>query len=335
MKIHFVVKPNHGPDWHRLVLPMESLPIQDGDTISMAMYETDESPELFECDILIFNRTIKTPAVQLERLRNKYGFKIVLDLDDYWELGLTHPLYNYWQSSKQGEEILSYIKIADLVTVTTDNLRAKVSKYNPRVEILPNGMTFEPLSDRPRSSKTRFLYAGSVTHIPDLEILRSKFRRIDPYIRDSASFVLAGVGEHKGWEEPKKIFESTGSYQFLQVLPLDRYMEHYDSADVTLVPLQDNEFNRHKSILKVIEAASRGLTCIVSQVQPYYPELKDAPVMWAENGSDWLRQIRFCIKNPKWLKKEGEKLYHYMKERYSLENVNKQRYQVLRGLVHE
>ncbi len=335
MRLHFIVKPGHGPDWHRLLLPMESLPIQEGDTMQMGIYGVDETPELFDCDVLVFNRSLKTPVDQLVRLRTRYGFKIVLDLDDYWELGPTHPLYHTWKQNRHAEEILSYVKVADLVMVTNETLAAKVKTHNPSVVVIPNALQFEPLEIRPRFNKTRFLYAGSVTHIPDIEILRSRFRRIDPHIRDRASFILAGVGEHAGWKKPKEVFAATGSYEFLPVLPLDQYMNHYDHADVCLVPLVDNDFNSCKSVLKVIEAASRGLPCIVSEVQPYCPELRDAPLMWVCDGSDWLRHIRFCIKNPKWAAEQGRLLYEYIKTKYSFNDINQTRYEILRGLVHK
>lgn len=335
MRIHFIVKANHGPDWHRLILPMESLPIQEGDSLYMGIYNTDEVPSMFDCDVLVFNRTIRTPADQLERFRKKFGFKLVVDLDDYWVLGVEHPLYRHWMDQDESNKILSYIKIADLVTVTNDTLASKVRSINPNVTVLPNALVFDPLTFKSKGEKMNFMYQGSVTHIPDVELLRNRFRRIDPYIRDSASFILAGVGDHKGWRRPKEVFASTGSYEFLPVLPLDQYMNHYDKVDVALVPLVDNEFNKHKSVLKVIEAASKGIPCIVSKVQPYYPELIDAPIMWVERGDDWLRYIRFCIKNPNWTREQGRLLYNYIKTKYPFDEINKQRYEILRSLVYK
>lgn len=299
----------------------------------MGIYETDERPDMFNCDVLVFNRSIRTPADQLERFRKRYGFKIVLDLDDYWVLGVDHPLQRYWVEHREADKILSYLRLADLVTVTNETLASKVRPINPNIVILPNALTFEGIPSRPKGQKMGFIYQGSVTHIPDIELLRNRFRRIEPFVRDSASFILAGVGDHKGWRRPKEVFASTGSYEFLPVLPLDQYLRHYDKADVALVPLVDNEFNKHKSVLKVIEAASKGLPCIVSKVAPYYPELADAPIMWVEEGADWLRHIRFCIKNPNWAKDQGRQLYEYIKTKYPFDEINKQRYEILRSLV--
>lgn len=334
MRIHFVVKPGNGPDWHRMLLPMECLPLKEGDTLQMAVYGTEEVPGLYNCDVLVFNRQLKTPASKLIKYREQFGFKLVLDLDDYWELGYTHPLYDAWNKDRTGETILSYIKIADQVWVTNGQLRAKVLPENQNVVIIPNALDFPSIAHKPKG-KMRFIYSGSVTHGPDLEILRNKFRRTEPFIRNSASFVLAGVSMDVRWGKMISVFEDTGSYEIRQVLPLDKYMTHYDSCHVALVPLAVNEFNSCKSILKVLEAATTGLPCIVSKVQPYYPELSDAPgIMWAEESSDWLRYIRQCIKNPNWVTDQGKQLHEYMKERYSLDKINQQRYEILHSIVH-
>lgn len=334
MLINFLVKPNHGPDWHRLLVPMESLPIEEGDNIQMGIYQVDEGPSLFKCDILVFNRTMYTTAEQLVRLRKKFKFKIVLDLDDYWNLNYDNPIYKHWNEDSTSQTIESYIKIADLVTVTNENLKAKVQLLNPNVEIIPNAIVFGNLPLR-SIDKVKFLYAGSITHIPDLKLFEKQFRRIDPFIRDRASFVLAGVGDHNGWKEPIRIFNETKCAEFLSVLPLDEYMKHYDYGNVCLVPLKSGEFNSCKSILKVLEAGSRGLPCIVSKVSPYYPELKDAPIRWVERASDWLKHIRNMIKDPGSLETEGIQLYNWLRERYSLEDINKQRYNIYKKLLNE
>jgi len=32
----------------------------------------------------------------LNQFRDKYGFKIVVDTDDWWEVGKDHPKYEWW-----------------------------------------------------------------------------------------------------------------------------------------------------------------------------------------------------------------------------------------------
>lgn len=334
MRIHFIIKPSNGPDWHRLVVPMESLPIKEGDDIQMGIYEHDEGPELFDCDILMFNRAIFTKVDKLLRYQKKYGFKIVVDIDDYWNLNYTHPLYEVWRANGYDKDIISYLKVADLVTTTNEKLRDKVLEYNSNVAIIPNALEFGNIPEKP-TGKRRFAYTGSISHLPDIELLRNKFRRVDPFIRDNAVFVLAGVCDDPRWLQVTPIFESTGSYEILPILGIEDYMMTYDNAHVALIPLQDNEFNSCKSVLKVLEAASRGVPCIVSAVWPYL-ELADAPgITWIYNSHDWLREIRQHIKNPKWSAQQGKLLYTYMKEHYSLDKINQTRYEVLCGVLHQ
>ena len=47
------------------------------------------------------------------------------------------------------------------------------------------------------------------------------------------------------------------------------YATIYDEIDILLVPLLDNEFNRYKSELKMVEASVKGVPVIVSDTLPY------------------------------------------------------------------
>lgn len=335
MRIRFIAKPNNGCDWHRLLLPFEKI---EGD-IKMGVHGDDETPELWEdCDVLIYNRNVQCTPGRLKELREAYGFKIIVDVDDYWVLPGIHPLHHYWNYHKYGELILENIKLADMVWVTNERLRLKVLPYNSNVHVVPNA-TPDTLVRKFASDKMRFIYAGTPTHVPDVKLLDGKFRRIydEPFIRNNAQFVLAGYdakAHTANWDSMRHVFEHTGCSRILPTLPIDKYMDHYSYADVSLVPLVDNEFNSCKSILKVLEAGAKGLPCIASAVEPYI-DLYAAPgILWVYKPSDWLKHIRFCIKNPGWVKKAGLELREFVKEHYDLDEINQTRQRLLNEVAN-
>lgn len=335
MKIKFIVKKGSGCDWHRLFQPLDHMTLEEGDTVDMGIYgESTEDPG--DCDIYMFNRDVTIPATKLLQMKKERGFKIVMDLDDYWILPPSHYLYEVWDSSAYSAKIISYMLIADVVTVTNERLADFVKSFCKNILIYPNAVPFDG-SISTQSDKMRFLYAGGITHLPDVKLLDSAFRRIgdEPFIHNKSEYILCGFDiKHQSdtWDGMAKVFSRTKSFRVYGQLPLDRYMEHYENADVCLVPLVENTFNSCKSTLKMIEAASQGKPCIVSEVLPY-TELKDAPaVLWASNTSDWLRNIRFCLKNPKWVEHEGLAFQQYMKERYNIVDWAAKRYNDLKTL---
>ena len=68
---------------------------------------------------------------------------------------------------------------------------------------------------------------------------------------------------------PSVEFISNEPYKRLWAKDVWNYATLYDEIDVLLVPLLDNEFNRNKSELKMVEASIKQKPCIVSDVMPY------------------------------------------------------------------
>ena len=54
------------------------------------------------------------PIHELLEYKKKYGFKLIIDIDDYWHLDPWHILADVYPTN----EIIEYIKAADFVTVT-------------------------------------------------------------------------------------------------------------------------------------------------------------------------------------------------------------------------
>jgi len=112
-------------------------------------------------------------------------------------------------------------------------------------------------------------------------------------------------------------------------LPLTQYGKHYSYCDVCLAPLVKNTFNKVKSELKIIEA---GMTkkVLIAQDFGIYKEL----IKHGENGflvhdvrnhKDWFKCIKHLINNPGEVERISNNLHEFVKDKYSLKNVTKDR----------
>lgn len=332
MNINFITKKDDGCDYHRLIVPFQYMK-GDG-IINMIPHSTDMGDEIYQCDILYFNRGINPCAKTLSEKREEFGCKIVIDLDDYWQLYKEHPLYNNWMKSCLGSKIVDNLQIADLVTVTNQQLADEVYKLNKNVEILPNSLPAHAVN-RKESDKMRFIYSGSTTHTFDMQLLQKPMIDVgaDSNISNNSHFYLAGYSPGPWWDSMARIFQASGSYSLLARKPLDEYMNMYNKGDVSLIPLQKNKFNQLKSILKIQEAATMQMPVIVSKVLPY-TELQGAPgILWVRNQGDWLQHIKYCVNNRNWVADQGIALHEYMNEHYNFDVINEKRYNVLKNLV--
>jgi hypothetical protein len=189
MRILVVTQKNSGVGYHRLMLPIYFM------SKTYALFTDVLSEEALKegYDIVLINRYIYEEKVErIIELREKYGFKLVVDIDDYWILDPWHILYRFYPT----QYIIEHIKIADLVTTTNELLYNELKQFNSNVEILPNALPYgkdQFIEDRTQSDLIRFVYTGSITHEKDIALLRNPLKRVagTPFSKKS-QFVLCG-----------------------------------------------------------------------------------------------------------------------------------------------
>jgi rhodanese-related sulfurtransferase len=174
MRILVITQKNSGVGYHRLMLPVHFLPK------SYALITDVLQEETLKKDGILFISIGFIPSIHisvLEDFKERYGFKLVIDIDDYWHLDSWHILKSVYPT----EAILEHIKIADLVTTTNERLCKYIRDINSNVAILPNALPYgedQFTSVKTESDKVRFIYAGSITHEKDLQILQNPLKKV-------------------------------------------------------------------------------------------------------------------------------------------------------------
>lgn len=317
---------NSGPGYHRIIMPL--MLVQDVDVfITNNLLE-----EHFEkgCDIFMYNRVLPdhcTPIVAA--LKEKYEFKTCVDVDDFWHLDEHHILYKVYQEFEFAKQQVEHIRNADIVLTTHSRLAHEVKVYNKNVHVIPNAIPKQGQFDIERQphNLTRLFWQGSVTHGEDIALLK---RPIDclSTIAGKIKMVIGGYQESEDeWYKMVMNYTSKAKHQYL-LLPgvnVNEYYKHYEHADICLVPLINSQFNRHKSNLKVLEAANLGLPVICSAVHPYM----NLPVIYAKGTGDWVRAIHRLVASKKRQKEAGAELSEYCQQHFNFHKINKERKQIL------
>jgi glycosyltransferase involved in cell wall biosynthesis len=257
--------------------------------------------------------------------------KVVLDMDDSWLLPSNH--LNYQDYKEFTPRIENNIIKADLVTVTNENLADAVKKLNENVVILPNSLPYgyhQFTDERTEDERVRIFWAGGITHEGDLEILKNPIRRLVAY-KNKIRMVLGGYTETDNvskwiWDKMKGYFTSAGQldYRIHKGTTPDKYMSMYNDADIMVIPLLKSDWSACKSNLKILEAASKGLPVVVSNVAPYNLD-KDAPVFWVDKQTDWYKHLNFLINNKNAREDYGAKVKEWAARKYNFFAINEQR----------
>lgn len=326
MRIIAYVNANSGPSYHRLIMPL--MMMRDID----AFVTNDLQVEHFEkgCDMFMYNRVLPDHALPIiKELQARYEFKICVDLDDYWELDEHHVLYQHYQETGFAAKQIQQIIDADVVLVTHDRLAEEVAVHNPNVHVLPNAIPKQGQFDIEREPHhlTRLFWQGSDTHRADIALLKTPIDKLGS-IAGKIKMIMAGYAEdHEEWHNMVMDYTAKAKHQYklIGATKVTEYYAAYAQADICLVPLINSKFNRHKSNLKILEAANLGLPVIVSEVHPYL----DLPVLYCRHSGDWVKHITRLVDSRKRRRDAGQQLAEYCAEHYNFNKINNMRKQVL------
>ena len=115
---------------------------------------------------------------------------------------------------------------------------------------------------------------GSISHLNDWLSIKNQLKRIlnDKFIADNYEFVIAGYADDNQsskemWDKVVNLFRSKLIKPIIiKHLPVNEYINLYKHLDVLLAPLEDNEFNKGKSALKLLESAVKSTIVISNDI---------------------------------------------------------------------
>lgn len=318
---------------------------------------------LKEFDLIHFCRQIDSYGETkiVDRLK-RLGIPFGLDLDDYWHLPEYHLIYEDYKRFKTPQAVEASIKAAHFVTCTTPIIAKEISKFNPNVFIIENGIDTNQASWQPdikKKERLRFGFFQGSTHEHDIkhcslgivELFKNK------KYKDKFQIVLAGfmakpnepsiyikyegllTDRLKVLNEPYQAYlrrcTIDGGDQYfnepyvrLWQTPVDDWGYSYHFADVSVIPLVNNRFNRSKSELKLIEAGVKGKAAIVSNENPYKLLATDQNSFLANTTIDFYNQIRYCINNPNAVEDKAARLREDVLAKHTLEVLTEKRKQL-------
>lgn len=328
MKIYCIYD-HSGPKYHRIILPaylMSGVEL----IVEDAIYED----KLEGVDIVFANRLVpRKTELNIEQLREKYGFKLVIDFDDHWRLDKDHILYDNYEHHGLSDIMELYLEIADAVFVTHERLYNEVLPFNKNCHILPNAIPKfgQFLYRKTEDERVRLFWAGGVTHRKDIEMLRGPAKRINS---SKVKWVIGGYSKGPDWKSMVSVFTNQGfTNEVIAALPVDQYYGMYSRCDISLIPLVKSRFNSFKSNLKILEAANIGAPVVVSKVDPYLG--MDCNVFYVENQSDWYKHTKMLIHDGNYRYEMGRLLKDYCDRHFNFEKINLERKQIFESLCNK
>ncbi len=286
--------------YHRITMPFEYL------------------KALPKVPVYVVNRRPATDAGKLERMK-RAGYKIVVDVDDYWHLDADHPLFESYERVNR-PELEACMSAADMVWCTHDLLAEAIRPLNENVYVVPNALPFDTGQFvRNESFGPTVVYAAGSSHVNDI-----------PEFGDAMATVPLTMAGWRPFDHSwMKMARALPNASYVKEKVVDNYMGVYEGHGVTVAPLRNTFFNRCKSNLKVLEAGCRGLPIIASAVHPYVNGVDENVVCYARSVHDWRHKVRRLLADASYRFECGEALAEHVRQHYDLSRANALRRQLL------
>jgi len=184
----------------------------------------------------------------------------------------------------------------DMITSTQDTLAKVFKQFNRHSFVLPNYINPEvmpPAKPRDRS-RTIICWQGGDSHYNDLRSIMPALKKIKNAFGNAVHFRFFGVTFYQMLEK------ELGGEVFPWVRPNNFYKLFADNmADIGLIPLMDNEFNKSKSNIKWLEYSHYGMPSVVANVSPYKEHIShNRTGLLYNNNKELVDYLAMLIQDP-------------------------------------
>lgn len=348
MNILLVITDNTGLQYHRQISPHIVLDeITGGSAInvtSTSNFDLYPDEKLKDQQIVIFLRVISMNRKSAEVVRrcHRNGCRVILDIDDYWNLPSDHGMYKYRPSFFEINTVEA-IESVDLVTTTTKFFAKIIKPFNKNIQVLPNCIDKKQeqwTTPKVKSDNVRFGWVGGVWHLQDIALMEDSISYLynDRTIVDY-NICLGGWNDNQEYRQIEMIMAARGrsGQRYIRINGMDHnhYGQIYDYLDVVMIPLRNNMFNNCKSPLKLIEAGAKGCAAIASNIHPYnqFPDNTYHKIEGYDNKKGWYKAIKLLNNNERMREDLANNLKEYCDKEFDAKEWALTRYQTYLDLI--
>lgn len=276
----------YGVGWFRSVSPHVYIQEHYSDLFDIDII--DELPKenldkfFSQYDIVHFHKQLDKNC-QLIKLMKFVGCKVVLDIDDHWDLGNDHPMSLTAKQEKWHEPIIEHLKLADYVTTTTPIFKKEIEKYNKNVLVFPNAI--DPNDPRfqieqTTSNKLRFGVICGSSHLKDMELLQGTINKLPQDVKEQCQFVLCGFDTNG---TRTIINRDTGEVKTRPIEPMESVWYDYEKimTDNFAIVSEDHKNFLHKFIpqLEYPNTNENYRRCWTKKINEYYKHYQNIDVL--------------------------------------------------------
>lgn len=211
-------------------------------------------------DLFWSSRPFMQQHVQFSVMARNLGIPVISEIDDdLLHVPSDNPTYYNYNHPQHQVGVRQCHILADLLFVSTDHLHKIYGPYANKMVTVPNAYDDRFFSFRIKDRKTkRIAYRGSDSHVRDMTNFQKEILSVYTE-RPDWQWDFYG---YRPWFLADRMQERArfhGGFEFIQYFKMASEV----NADIMIVPLDDNIFNRSKSNIAALEGCVMGAVPLV------------------------------------------------------------------------
>jgi len=276
-------------------------------------------------DIVFFERPRDEALLNAIKFTKDFGVPIWVDLDDdFFNIPKYNPSYSHFIQPNVRKCIEQCLTLADVISVTTTDLKEKYSKFNNDIFVIENALNNYnfPILSQP-SENPIVNWRGSVTHRNDI---LSCFSSLVQLSQNNQNYYFNFIGNDLWYIEDK-----IHNLRIEQPLTQVPYFKHIKQLhpQIQISPLEFNTFNIGKSNISWLEGIYSGAVC----VGPDMPEWNKPGIETYKTQEEFYEKVQMLMSDKKKRIKNFYDSVDYINENLLLSKINEKRLLLITKLV--
>jgi len=277
-------------------------------------------------DVIFMQRPFREVGFQIAQFCRNLNIPLWIDYDDnLLDIPKDNKSYAVYGNDIVKKNIIETIKLANVVTVSTNALKEVLKAHNPNIRVIPNAFNDHIFNYRSQTIRKRgnlMLWRGSDTHNLDIYTYKDQINEMQSLFTNCV-FAYCGFN-------PFFINETSNKRHFKTIDPIQYFKQIYGWSPMAMqVPLADSIFNRCKSNIAWIEGSFAGAVCLV----PDWEEWQMPGTVRYSNPAEYGEKMKLLLNNNFNYRKYNDLSWEYIMDNLTLSKVNGQRIEILKGLL--
>lgn len=287
-------------------------------------------PIIRSSDIMFLQRPCSQDHLTIAKMAKNCNVPLWIDIDDdLLDVPMENPVWEHYREQGMKDIIITCLRMADHITVASEQLKAKLIQYNPNITVIVNAFDESWLKGYDPLAKTMnpkiITWRGTASHIKDLASVADDIVSIAEAHPD---LLWRFIG-YFPWFIAERM--ANKNIQHIKALDPFEYFQFLKTSDsgISIVPLVKNPLNMCKSNIAWQEFTLSGATCLAPDLPQWqYPGI----VHYGENVS-FKDNLLYLIDNPQIHKEYVTQSLEVLKDELSLAALNLKRRDVIYKLL--